>query len=137
MGNECKIGTLKRKVCAQIGGGRCKVFLLSLVIKMFATVSMLQHLSMDNPLRLTCKHHQMDILGEVFDKGLKCIFKLSHNLIIHAVKVVLGDEFLLYGHRHRVNMYVSAMFLVTVPHIGDLKDIVGEFVKHTLRLGGG
>lgn len=77
---------------------------------------------MDTLILLESSKRHMSFLGEVFDKRLVAILAMGHPLAIHVVKTILGKEFLMAFHRHRVNTNVTAMFLAMVLTTGEPKD---------------
>jgi len=67
------------------------------------------------------------------EKRLGLIFKSRHRLILHALKMVLGEEFLCSYHRYRVNTDVVAMFLASVLEVGESKDMARQLCKKLIK----
>lgn len=77
---------------------------------------------MDTPIRIIFDKMYMSNLGEVMEKRLKTILKSLHHLVIHVVKVILGEEFINAFQRYHVTLESLPCVFENVLNMGKSKD---------------
>lgn len=84
---------------------------------------------MNTPIGLVSHKSQTAFLGEISTRRLKRMTKNKHSLSIIAIKWVLGQDFLEYEDKYRVNTDVCSHFVTSMLDIGIPKPLILCLVK--------
>jgi len=73
-----------------------------------------EHGRMETPIRLLSNKRQISFLGEISGNRLQKVFKSQSGLVLFNIKWVLGEGFMVYSNRYRVEWDISSMFLASL-----------------------
>lgn len=66
----------------------------------------------------------MAFLGFIIDQRLKVVFLVPNDSILEAIKMALGDEFLVAKEHYHINTNILSRFVVSLLDLGGSRSIV-------------
>lgn len=69
---------------------------------------------METPIRLTMSHKLWAFLGNITENRLCFVFKEWDQLVLGAIELVMGKEFVVSMERYRTNVYIASRFVASL-----------------------
>ncbi|GLJ09870.1 hypothetical protein SUGI_0117300 [Cryptomeria japonica] len=79
---------------------------------------------MDTSIYLLSRKRQLDFFDDIFERRLMEVFKTRVGVVLHALQMVLGDDYLKGNGQYHVNSDIASIFLAMLLGGGESKKMV-------------